>query len=337
MTDLLEAEVEQQEQAAPEAEQSENLPELPPAMQPGELAAKLRLETSAVRLQRGKWGVTKKLDKNQVEKAAEAFEADAKFLGASKKLINSRNKKYTACTKILARAVAHWKIVTIPYPDKGIRLIRRDRIEAFNEKLAEFETELAAAAIELDRAYQEIKDDAQEKLGELFRASDYPTGGVADLFKLEWDFPSIEPDAYLKQLSPKLYEQEQARIQSRFEEAVRLTEAAFAEQFQKLVSHLAESLQVGEDGKVKKFHASNVENLREFFERFRALNVGSNAELEHLIGQAQEIVGGVDATKLSKDVTERQSIQTAMSELAGKIDTLLVNKPLRAIDLSDED
>ena len=38
---------------------------------------------------------------------------------------------------------------------------------------------------------------------------------------------------------------------------------------------------------------SVVDNLRDFFERFRSLNVGTNAELDRLVDQAQQIVSGV--------------------------------------------
>ena len=63
---------------------------------------------------------------------------------------------------------------------------------------------------------------------------------------------------------------------ARFEEAVRLAEQAFTEEFARLVAHLTERLSgVGEDGKPKVFRDSAVDNLAEFFDRFRALNVRS--------------------------------------------------------------
>ena len=70
-------------------------------------------------------------------------------------------------------------------------------------------------------------------------------------------------------LSPALYEQERARVATRFEEAVRLAEQAFVGEFAKLVSHLTERLADGQDGERKVFRDSAMGNLVEFFERFQ--------------------------------------------------------------------
>ena len=97
------------------------------------------------------------------------------------------------------------------------------------------------------------------------------------------DFPSIEPPDYLQQLNPQLYEEECRRVQSRFDEAVRLAEEAFCAELAKLVGHLTERLSGQEDGKPKIFRDSAIENLTQFFQRFRALNVRSSEQLDRLV------------------------------------------------------
>jgi hypothetical protein len=61
----------------------------------------------------------------------------------------------------------------------------------------------------------------------------------------------------------------------------------------KLVSHLMGRLSGTEDGKPKIFRDSAVENLTEFFNRFRQLNVRSNEQLDGLVNDAHRIVRGV--------------------------------------------
>ncbi len=72
---------------------------------------------------------------------------------------------------------------------------------------------------------------------------------------------------------------EQARVHERFESAVELAEQAFATELQRLTAHLAERLTGLHDAPPKVFRDSAVENLREFFERFRRLNIRSSPEL----------------------------------------------------------
>ena len=66
----------------------------------------------------------------------------------------------------------------------------------------------------------------------------------------------------------------------------------------KLMSHLAERLSGTEDGKPKIFRDSAIGNLSEFFERFRELNVRSNADLDRLVADCQRIVRGVEPQDL---------------------------------------
>ena len=120
-----------------------------------------------------------------------------------------------------------------------------------------------------------MKVAAAERLGRLFNPGDYPETLVG-LFDVSWDFPSVEPPDYLRELNPALYEAERARVAARFDEAVQLAEQAFLEEFAKLVGHLSERIGgVGEDGKPKVFRDSAIGNLGDFFERFRNLNVRS--------------------------------------------------------------
>ena len=125
----------------------------------------------------------------------------------------------------------------------------------------------------------ELRTAAQQRLGRLFNLSDYPAS-LSGLFAVEWNFPSIEPPDYLRQLNPELYEQECRRVSARFDEALQLAEQAFLAELSQLVTHLSDRLSGTEDGKPKVFRDSAIANLNEFFERFKHLNIGSNDELD---------------------------------------------------------
>ena len=88
---------------------------------------------------------------------------------------------------------------------------------------------------------------------------------------------------------------------------MQLAEQAFVEELQKLVSHLTERLTSQADGKPKVFHDSAVENLTQFFEWFRELNVRLNDQLDELVGQCQQIVSGVESQSLRDDNALRVS------------------------------
>src|SRR4051794_16112865 len=134
------------------------------------------------------------------------------------------------------------------------------------------------------------------------------------------------------QLSPALYEQERSRVAARFEEAVHLAERAFTEEFARLVEHLTGRLGgVGEDGQPKVFRDSAVDNLAEFFSRFRALSVRGDAQLDELVERAQRAVRGVAAQDLRDDAPLRQRVAQQLAQVQSALDGMLVERPRRRI------
>jgi hypothetical protein len=276
---------------------------------------RLRTTMAAMRLSCTWFGVRKSLTTEQKAEAAEAFGADGDVLSAGKRLINTRHPKYKAVTSIRNRAVSLWKSVSLPFPEPGIRLVKQDDIDRIDSRMKTFQGELTQAVAELDEHYWELQSAARQRLGRLYDASDYPAS-LTGLFAIAWDWPSVEPPPYLRQLSPDLYREECQRVQARFDEAVRLAEAAFVEELAKLVSHLTERLSGSEDGKPKIFRDSAVENLSVFFQRFRELNIGSNEQLDDLVDQARNVVRGVQPQQLRDDGTLRQPERMLSSPLA---------------------
>jgi hypothetical protein len=184
--------------------------------------------------------------------------------------------------------------------------------------------------VRLDEHYAQLRAAARDRLGRLFNAADYPAT-LFGLFAVAWDYPAVEPPDYLRQLSPALFEQEQARVAARFDEAVRLAEEAFTGELAKLVSHLTERLSGSDDGKSKIFRDSAVENLTEFFQRFRQLNVRSSEQLDQLVEQAQQIVRGVEPQQLRDSAALRQQVATQLSGVQSVLDGLMVDRPRRKI------
>jgi hypothetical protein len=292
-------------------------------------AQRLRATMAAVRVGFTWMGTQKTLSPEQRARAAEAFDAEGPFLSAGKKLLDTRHSAFRAVTAIRGKIDASWKGLTLPFPEPGVRLIPHETVESFAAQMTDFRVELDDAVANLDRHYAELKAAAADRLGRLFNPSDYPET-LTGLFGVSWDFPNVEPPDYLVQLAPGLYEQERARVAARFEEAVQLAEQAFLEEFARLVAHLTE--RVSDDGgEGKVFRDSAVTNLGAFFERFRTLNVRSNAQLDDLVAQAQRAVRGVGAQALRDNRDLRRDLGTQLARVQASLDDLLVDRPRRRI------
>ncbi len=293
-------------------------------------AADLQTRMTACRVSFTWLGTSRALTHEQRAQAAEPFGAAEKFLSAGKKLIDTAHPSYRAVTAIRTQIGNYWRGLTLPYPEPGLRLIRQDRVTAFDEQLQTYRAALATAVTELDDRFHELQQQARRRLGSLFHAGDYPAS-LRDAFQVEWEFPALTPPDYLRQLNPELYERECARLQARFEQAVTLAEEAFTSEFSQLVSHLCERLSGNDDGSPKIFRDSAVTGLGDFFERFRSLSVRSNADLDRLIDQARQITRGLAPQELRDRPPLRQQIATELSAVQSRLDQLLVDRPRRHI------
>jgi hypothetical protein len=298
-------------------------------------AQQLRATTAAVRVSFTWFGVRKTLTNEQKNQAAEPFGAEGEFLSARKKIIDTKHPAYKDVTAARGKVLAYWKSLTLPFPDPGIRLIRQQQIDVFNEEMTRLRTDLQEAVSKLDGHYTELKSAARRRLGELYDPNDYPPS-LRHLFNVEWDFPNVEPPDYLLQLNPAIYEQERNRVATRFEEAVQLAEQAFISELGKLVSHLTERLSADETGERKVFRDSVVTNLVEWFDRFRQLNVRSNEQLDALVQQAQRIVAGHEPQDLRDNEALRQHVASQLSGVQAALDGMLVDRPRRRIIRNQE-
>lgn len=287
----------------------------------------LQTQFAAVRLSFTWLGVRKTLTSDQRALAAEPFGAQERYLSAAKKLLDTADPLFREVTGTRNRIVSYWKGMSLPYPEPGLRLIRQDQIQPFDAHVRSLSEDLQEAVRRLDNHYDALKAAACERLGRLFNPSDYPPS-LQGLFECAWEFPSVEPPDYLRRLNPALFEQEKARMASRFDEAVRLAEEAFMGEFGKLVGHLLERIS---DGKKKIFRDSAVEGLTEFFDRFKTLNLHSSSDLDALVEQAKKAVAGVAPQELRDSRSLRQKLSGQMGQVLSSLEGLMVDPPRRKL------
>ena len=285
---------------------------------------------AAVRLAFTWLGVRKTLAPEQRTTAARAFHADSELLSASKFILDTKNPAYRAVAAVRSEASDYWRTITLPFPEAGIRLLPQNSLGMFATTMQTYRERLQQAATDLAAQYDTIKSEAERRLGTLFNASDYPST-LDGLFDLEVSYPTIEPPNYLMALHPDVYQAEQARVRERFENAVGLAEQAFAMELQRLSAHLAERLTGLHDGQPKVFRDSAVENLREFFERFRRLNIRSSPELDMLVEEAQQVITGIEPQQLRDSVRLRQMVARDFEQIQASVGEMLVDRPRRNI------
>lgn len=299
----------------------------------GSFVDELEQTTAAMKFKTSWFGNQRKVTDAQKITAASTFNADAQYVSMSKKLLDNKDPAWKKLVKIRGSMEELWKRHTIPYPEPGIRLMKRDKIGNFDQQFFEYQQKLYSAEQEFDIRLPEIIEQQRQRLGRLFNREDYPDT-IVGACKIECYPVSITAPDYLKSINPALYQQAVARIKASFEESLLMTEQAFAADLSQMIDHAVERLSGSEDGTPKIFRDSIINNLKDFFERFNDLNTGSSKELEKIVADAKRIVESTNPEDLRKSKNIREIICTKLAPVNAALDGFMVNRSSRnLIDL----
>lgn len=291
---------------------------------------RLRENTAPVKVSFTWFGSRKAISDQHKEEIAERYGAAAKRISASKKLLE-KHPALKELARIKGEIVRYWKNNTLPFPEDGIRLLRKERLAEFRYQMQVYRDDLVEAVRNLDDARYDIMEIARQELGELYDPEDYPVS-FAGRFTVETSYPNISLPNYLAELDPEAFEQEKARVAQQFEAAVRETEQEFIKQFEGLLGHLAERLTPDPvTGEAKTFQKTSLTNLHDFFDRFRSLSIGSNDRLDTLVTEAQDIVSGLNPKSLRSNQFLRESIADKLSSVRDTLDGMIIDRPRRRI------
>ena len=170
----------------------------------------------------------------------------------------------------------------------------------------------------------------------LYRERDYPSEEqVQSKFTWSVRYISLGVAGALREVDAALYLREQAGIERMWKEAAGAIEEALTESLSGLVEHAIKRLSFQTNGKPQVFRDSLVANMSEFLDLFDKRNLTSNAALTALAGQARQLMAGVDPSTLRSNLGARERIRAGFVGIQQTMDSMLVDRPVRAIDLDD--
>lgn len=288
--------------------------------------------TIGVRFRRKVFGVEKKLDGDQTAVMADAFDASDKAVKGKKVLLDTKRPEYKRVTGRVLAAMALWREMTIPFDDPGVRLLKREKVEAFEKAMEAIGADLAEALEKLDAVYGEAIEQAKERLGDLFDASDYPKS-IKDRFGFTWDYPSVDPPALLKKISPAIYEQQQKLVASKFASAVVEAQQMLAAELQKMLNGWIKKL-TPVDGKKSVIRKDSLESFNSLLERIKDLSPTLAGPLGDAVKKAEKLAQGIDVESLkNKSSVAAEALKEGLESLKASVDKLVVEADDRAIVL----
>ncbi len=180
-------------------------------------------------------------------------------------------------------------------------------------------------------------EEARAKLNDLFDPRQYPTAeALKSSFEMKWFVLEFGTPGKLKKISAALYARERAKAEREWSDATSQIRNALRVSLAELVEHMIDRLSSDSDGKAKTFKSSTIVNFTEFADLFGKRNLTGDVELAALVEKAQKVMSGVDATSLRTDADMKQRVSEGFAEIKATLDTLVIDRPARAMSFTEE-
>lgn len=297
-----------------------------------DFAVELQDKVLVIELEMSRISGSRRLSRKHSEDVSTHFAAKPNSVSSNKKLYPPNQMLIKAMHSCANNARATWRRYTIAYRD-GRRLLQRSLLDEFTDEMNSVNAELQALTEEADLHRDEILDECREFLGEeLFDINDYPTTFIGSM-TITWSVGNFRPPEDLLQLAPETYARECAKVTAMFEDTVARYEDEAREELANLVQALTDKLtEKADEGKKVIYKESAANNLREFFERFKMMQITSDETLNELVSEAESALGTTTMKSVKQSPAKRKQLAESFSEVASKLDSLVTDAPARSIN-----
>jgi hypothetical protein len=223
----------------------------------------------------------------------------------------------------------HFYARTLPWKDNGDRLISRVMFMSFIEEHERLVGEFNAAVEEfLTTAYPAARDQAEFRMGDLFKADDYPSPGqLRSRFYINMDIdPVTEAGDFRVSLDAEHALEVRGKMERAMQERIGRAMRDVWERLSEVVGHFAKKM-----GSDEVFRDSTIRNIEELVELIPGLNVLDDPDLTALSAEIKAKLAGHDPKDLRKDkVTRTQAARDAeaiMAKMASFMSATTMSQP----------
>ena len=277
-------------------------------------------------------GTRKTLTPEQTAQAAETFDAEGQFLSAAKKLLDTKHPAFRAVTAVRGKIESYWQGVSLPFPEPGVRLDPAGPRRGVRPPDGRLPGRARRRRRQPRPPLRRAQGGGRRTPRVALLRGDYPDS-LTGLFAVAWEFPNVEPPDYLLELNagPLRRRSGPASPPGSRRPCSWPSRRSSTSSASSSPTSASGSPAPATEGGPKVFRDSAVDNLAEFFDRFRTLNVRSNDQLDALVAEAQRAVRGVDPQQLRDSEALRRRVASRLTDVRSALDGLLVDRPRRRI------
>jgi len=202
---------------------------------------------------------------------------------------------------------------TLPWEDRGNRLLPAELVPQLQEALVPLRKQWATAVEEFVVEWDKIVDDARVRLNGDFRPELYPSAeAVNDKFNFNVVFMPM-PD------NSRLVDSIRGEMEEIFDQRMNEASHDLRRRFIAKLNHLSEKCKALADGEKTRFYESNLTHVLELCDMIPDMLVRDDDELLEAVGEARELLAGIDSGVLRDSATTADDISKRARDLASSL------------------
>jgi hypothetical protein len=217
-----------------------------------------------------------------------------------------------------------WNISqTLPWSDKGQRLLPSSKFFEYKQALSNFEAMRKNMIDKFLENYDDLIDQASQALGTLFVRDDYPDQmQVAKQFEFKYSFLPVPVAGDFRvdvgnEAIADLHNQFNASVTDRVHNAMADVTWRLEDCLKRMSERLA-SDDSGAESKKKIFRDTLVTNAQELVQDLKHLNITNDPAIEAARKQLSSVVNGLDAGTLRDSESTRQEVKSQVDDILSK-------------------
>lgn len=220
--------------------------------------------------------------------------------------------------------------LTLPWTDEGLRVLPSKSADRFTQKLKEAKAEFDEAANAFVAEYPEMRDEAKERLGDMFNESDYPD--AADLRRRFAVEPRLVPiptaNDFRCRMGAEALDAARKALEASNKAALRVATLDAWRQARQVVATMAEKLKAyspEREGEKARgiFRDSLVTNVIETALRLPNLNLAEDARMTALADRMESELCYFSADDLRRDDAAREKVAIEAERIVSEIDLIV--------------
>jgi len=262
-----------------------------------------------------------KLDKGATDTMLASNSASSGSAQVRKNLMAGTNKR-KKIADYGARARLYHNQTTLPWSDKGSRLLPTSLFMEYKQNMNTIERNMNSMIQDFFTSYDDLVLDAKLHLGSLFNANDYPSiDSLRDKFAFKLVFSPLPESNDFRLDIPQMDMQELAsKYESAFNDRLNDAMRENWDKLHKTLTHLSEKLTENEEDteSKKRYHDSLITNATELCGLLTHLNITKDPKLEEARRSLELTMLGVDIEDIKEHADVRQDVKSKVDEILNK-------------------